>query len=434
MAEQVLMPQLGESVTEGTIGTWLKHPGDRVEKYESLLEVLTDKVNAEVPSPAAGTVVKLLVEEGTTVPIGTPICELDTGEGEGAGAEAAPAAEAAVASASAQPAPTEVAAAPPAAREGTRYSPAVRRLASQHQVNPDEVPGTGAGGRVTRDDVLKFVAERGQAPVAAAAAPAPTPQPTPVAKAAEPAPKAAMLEGAPANVEDGDELVPVSQVRRVIAERMVRSKQTVPHAWLMVEADVTGLVQLRAQHKDAFRAREGVPLTYLPFMLQAVVKALKAVPVMNAQWNGDQIVMKHRVNIGIAAATDRGLVVPVIRDADEKNVVGLAKAAQDLTQRARSGRLKMEDLGGGTFTVDNTGAVGTVLTYPIINAPEVGIVTMESIVKRPVVMANDALVIRSMVNLCLSFDHRVVDGAEAALFVNTVKKNLEALSPDSSIY
>lgn len=433
MAEQVLMPQLGESVTEGTIGQWLKHPGDRVEKYESLLEVLTDKVNAEVPSPAAGTVVKLLVEEGTTVPIGTPICELDTGSGEGAGSVTAPEPEAEAAPAA--PAPAEAAAAArAAAREGTRYSPAVRRLASEHQVNPDEVPGTGAGGRVTRDDVLKFAAARGAAPAPAPVAPAPAP--APAAKAAEaPAPApAAVLPGAPANVEDGDELVPVSQVRRVIAERMVRSKQTVPHAWLMVEADVTGLVQLRAQHKDAFRAREGVPLTYLPFMLQAVVKALKAVPVMNAQWNGDQIVMKHRVNIGIAAATDRGLVVPVIRDADEKNVVGLAKAAQDLTQRARSGRLKMEDLGGGTFTVDNTGAVGTVLTYPIINAPEVGIVTMESIVKRPVVMANDALVIRSMVNLCLSFDHRVVDGAEAALFVNTVKKNLEALSPDSSIY
>jgi 2-oxoisovalerate dehydrogenase E2 component (dihydrolipoyl transacylase) len=201
----------------------------------------------------------------------------------------------------------------------------------------------------------------------------------------------------------------------------------------MVEADVTGLVALRAPHKGAFRAREGVPLTYLPFMLRAVVRALKAVPIMNAQWNGDQIVMKKRVNIGIAAATERGLVVPVVHDADEKNVIGLAKAAQDLTQRARNGRLKLEDLSGGTFTLDNTGAVGTVLTYPIINAPEVGIVTMESIVKRPVVMPGDAIAVRSMVNLCLSFDHRVVDGAEAALFVNTVKKELEALSPSSSI-
>ncbi len=422
MAEQVLMPQLGESVTEGTIGQWLKHPGDRVEKYESLLEVLTDKVNAEVPSPTAGTVVKLLVEEGTTVPIGTPICELDTGSGE----VAAPAPTEKPVS---PPAPAAVAEAPPAAakaglaRDGVRYSPAVRRLAAEHQVDPADVAGTGAGGRVTRGDVLKFAEAGAKRP------------PTPEKPAASrvPAVAGSVAAGAPAQIEDGDTLEPVSQVRRVIAERMVRSKQTVPHAWLMVEADVTGLVGLRAQHKDAFRAREGVPLTYLPFMLRAVVRALKAVPVMNAQWNGDQIVTKKRVNIGIAAATERGLVVPVVHDADEKNVVGLAKAAQDLTQRARTGRLKLEDLAGGTFTVDNTGAVGTVLTYPIINAPEVGIVTMESIVKRPVVIAGDAIAVRSMVNLCLSFDHRVVDGAEAALFVNTVKKELEALSPASSI-
>ena len=424
MAEQVLMPQLGESVTEGTIGQWLKHPGDKVEKYESLLEVLTDKVNAEVPSPAAGTVVKLLVEEGTTVPIGTPICELDTGSG--AAAEAAPVEKPAAPAEPTAPAVGTAVAEPKAApsRDGVRYSPAVRRLAAEHQVDPDDVTGTGAGGRVTRDDVLKFAESGAQAPAAA-----PKPAPTPAAPAAA----ASVAAGAAAHIEDGDTLEPVSQVRRVIAERMVRSKQTVPHAWLMVEADVTGLVALRAQHKDAFRAREGVPLTYLPFMLRAVVRALKAVPIMNAQWNGDQIVMKKRVNIGIAAATERGLVVPVVHDADEKNVIGLAKAAQDLTQRARNGRLKLEDLSGGTFTLDNTGAVGTVLTYPIINAPEVGIVTMESIVKRPVVMPGDAIAVRSMVNLCLSFDHRVVDGAEAALFVNTVKKELEALSPSSSI-
>lgn len=425
MAEQVLMPQLGESVTEGTIGQWLKHPGDHVDKYESLLEVLTDKVNAEVPAPVAGTVVKLLVEEGATVPIGTPICELDTGSGdnaapaaaaEGAKAQAAPAAEEPAA-----PAPAAAKAAP--AREGTRYSPAVRRLAAEHHVDPAAVVGTGAGGRVTRGDVLKFAETGAKAP---AAAPARAPEPSAPASAA-------LAAGAPANIEDGDTLEPVSQVRRVIAERMVRSKQTVPHAWLMVEADVTGLVALRARHKDAFRERQGVPLTYLPFMMRAVVRALEAVPIMNAQWSGDQIVMKRRVNVGIAAATPRGLVVPVVHDADEKNVVGLAKATQDLTQRARSGRLKLEDLSGGTFTVDNTGAVGTVLTYPIINAPEVGIVTMESIVKRPVVMPGDAIAVRSMVNLCLSFDHRVVDGAEAALFVNTVKKELEALTPQSPI-
>jgi 2-oxoisovalerate dehydrogenase E2 component (dihydrolipoyl transacylase) len=429
MAEQVLMPQLGESVTEGTIGQWLKHPGDHVDKYESLLEVLTDKVNAEVPSPASGTVVKLLVEEGATVPVGTPICELETEAAGGAADVATPAPAAESPAAPAPEAPAAPRASAPAAREGTRYSPAVRRLAEEHKVDPSAIAGTGAGGRVTRNDVLNFVKAEGEA--GSVRTPAAPPAP-----AAAPAPAAggALAAGAPAQIEDADQLVPVTQVRRVIAERMVRSKQTVPHAWLMVEADVTGLVALRARHKDAFKDREGVSLTYLPFMLRAIVAALKAVPEMNAQWNGDQIVMKRRINIGIAAATDRGLVVPVIQDADQKNIVGLAKAAQDLTHRARAGRLKLEDLNGGTFTLDNTGAVGTILTYPIINAPEVGIVTMESIVKRPVVVAGDAIAVRSMVNLCLSFDHRVVDGAEAALFVNTIKKHLEALGPDTSIY
>jgi 2-oxoisovalerate dehydrogenase E2 component (dihydrolipoyl transacylase) len=436
--QKVLMPQLGESVTEGTIGQWLKKPGDTVEEYESLVEVLTDKVNAEVPSPATGIVRTLLVEEGQTVPVGAPIAELEV---EGAGAEpeaAAPEAPAAPPEAptapSAPAAPAAQAAAPPR-RPGIRYSPAVRRLAAEHGIDPGDVPGTGAGGRVTRNDVMRFVEAGGTAAPATAApvAPAVTPAPTPATVPAEPVrPAAVAMAGAPAVVDEEDQLVPVSQIRRVIAERMVRSKQTVPHAWLMVEADVTGLVALRERHKEAFRAREGVSLTFLPFMLRSVAEALRAVPVMNAQWNGDTIVLKKRVNIGIAVATERGLVVPVVRDADQLNVVGLAHKTQDLTRRARQGKLTMDDLSGGTFTVDNTGAVGTVLTYPIINAPEAGIITMESIVKRPVVVG-DAIAIRSMVNLCLSFDHRVVDGAEAALFVNTVKKALEALGPDSPL-
>jgi 2-oxoisovalerate dehydrogenase E2 component (dihydrolipoyl transacylase) len=438
--QKVLMPQLGESVTEGTIGQWLKKPGDAVEEYESLVEVLTDKVNAEVPSPATGIVRTLLVEEGQTVPVGAPIAELEV-EGGAAEPEAA-APEAAAPEPAPAPAPAPAAEAPAAPRRpGVRYSPAVRRLAAEHGIDPGDVPGTGAGGRVTRNDVLRFVEAGGKAapgPAQPAAAPTPSAAPAPAAPAAplppaEPArPAAVAVTGAPAVVEDEDQLVPVSQIRRVIAERMVRSKQTVPHAWLMVEADVTGLVALRERHKEAFRAREGVSLTFLPFMLRSVAEALRAVPVMNAQWNGDTIVLKKRVNIGIAVATDRGLVVPVVRDADQLNVVGLAHKTQDLTRRARQGKLTLDDLSGGTFTVDNTGAVGTVLTYPIINAPEAGIITMESIVKRPVVVG-DAIAIRSMVNLCLSFDHRVVDGAEAALFVNTVKKSLEALGPDSPL-
>ncbi len=432
MAETVRMPQLGESVTEGTIGQWLKKAGDTVEKYESLLEVLTDKVNAEVPSPVAGTVSKILVEEGTTVTIGTPICEIAV-EGEDAPSDtteaslppevAAPDARTAATASSTQPAALDN------VHRG-RYSPAVRRLAQETGIDPQEVQGSGAGGRVTRNDILAAAEHHPEKSEVLTGTSEGSSSPT----IQETAPSAPVtISGAVAVVEDVDTLVPVTNVRKVIAERMMRSKQTVPHAWLMVEADVTGLVALRERLKDEFKAREGVSLTYVPFMLRAVVEALRAVPIINAQWNRDSIVMKKRINIGMAAATDRGLIVPVIKDADQKNIVGLAKASQDLVQRARMGRLTMDDLTGGTFTVDNTGAVGTVLTYPIINAPEVAIVTMESIVKRPVVVG-DMIAIRSMVNICLSFDHRVVDGAEAGQFVGAVKKHLESLTTQTSIY
>jgi 2-oxoisovalerate dehydrogenase E2 component (dihydrolipoyl transacylase) len=432
MIEKVVMPQLGESVTEGTIGQWLKKPGDRVEKYESLLEVLTDKVNAEVPSPAEGTLVRILAEEGQTVAVGTPIAELEVAGSEPAATETTPPVSTPAAPAEPPREPAEPSAAP---RGGPRYSPAVRRLAAEHRIDPATIPGTGAGGRVTRRDVEAYLEAR-KAPAAAMREPAaqatPAPAAAPSAVPAEPSGPPAVA-GAPAVVEPGDEVVPLTSIRRVIAERMVRSKQTVPHAWLMVEADVTGLVALRERQKAAFREREGVTLTYLPFMIRAAVEGLRAVPVVNAQWNGDSIVLKKRINIGIAVATERGLIVPVVKDADQKNVVGLAKATQDLAERARAGRLTLDDISGGTFTVDNTGAVGTVLTYPIINAPEVAIVTMESIVKRPVVVG-DAIAIRSMVNLCISFDHRVVDGADAARFLNVVKRHLEAIGPETSLY
>ncbi len=426
MAQTVLMPQLGESVTEGTIGQWLKKVGDSVDKYESLLEVLTDKVNAEVPSPVAGKIAKILVEDGQTVPIGTPICEIEV-----SGGQAEEASTAAAASVKADEPKAETPAAPAATTQADdgqrgRYSPAVRRLAQERGIDPGSLTGTGAGGRVTRDDVLSASdAHASEAPKA--------PSKAHVAPSQSTGAAGTMVSGAPAVIDDEDTLEPLNNVRKVIAERMVRSKQTVPHAWLMVEVDVTGLVALRERLKEEFKAREGVSLTFMPFMIRAVVSALRAVPSMNAQWNGDSIVMKKRINVGMAAATERGLIVPVIKDADQKNIVGLAKSSQDLVKRARNGRLTMDDLSGGTFTVDNTGAVGTVLTYPVINAPEVGIVTMESIVKRPVVM-NDMIAIRSMVNVCLSFDHRVVDGAEAGQFVRTIKTELEAITPNTSIY
>lgn len=429
--EVVTMPQLGESVTEGTLGEWLKKVGDEVEKYESLLEVQTDKVNAEVPSPVGGKLTKILVDPGTTVPIGTPICEIEV-EGSSSEEKPEPSQEAPSPAASAPAAQTEVKetrSSTPSEARG-RYSPAVRRLAEEHGINPAEVQGSGAGGRVTRNDILKATQEAPATPtVQPSAAPTPTAQVTGQAGVLN----VPTVESAPAVIEDGDTVEPLSSVRKVIAERMVRSKATVPHAWLMVEADVTGLTELRERLKNEFRAQQGVSLTYLPFMMRAVVQGLRQVPQMNAQWNGDSLVMKKRINIGMAAATDRGLIVPVVKDADQKNIVGLAKATQDLVTRARAGRLTMDDLSGGTFTVDNTGAVGTVLTYPVINAPEAGIVTMESIVKRPVVVGN-MIAVRAMVNICLSFDHRVVDGAEAGKFLQVIKKNLEEIGPETSIY
>lgn len=425
MAHTVVMPQLGESVTEGTIGQWLKKVGDSIEEYESLLEVLTDKVNAEVPSPVAGTLTRVLVEEGAVVAVGTPICEIAVeGEAEGS-AEAAPEPEAtkspepqADVEAKAQPA------VPKESDEGRgRYSPAVRRLASENGIDPSGLSGTGSGGRVTRNDVLKAVDEGTRLSPVAAREPA---------SAAASVASVPQVAGAAANIEDGDEVVQLSQVRKTIAERMVRSKMTVPHAWLMVEIDVSGLVALRNRLKEEFKAREGVSLTYLPFMLKAVSAALRKMPMVNAQWNGDSIVMKKRINLGVAMATERGLVVPVVKDADRLSIIGLAQATQDLAKRARSGRLTMADLSQGTFTVDNTGAVGTVLTYPIINAPEAAIVTMESVVKRPVVVG-DMIAVRSMMNCCISFDHRVVDGAEAAQFLGELKKTLEAYTADSTL-
>lgn len=426
MAEVVKMPQLGESVTEGTIGQWLKQVGDSVDKYESILEVQTDKVNAEVPAPIGGVITKLLVKEGETVPVGTPICEMES-------EESVPVEDSSDVAVSTD---TSLAASPVESSDETvsenrgRYSPAVRRLAQENGIDPAQVKGSGHQGRVTRSDILQAIDSH------ETAHPPSTVASSPVQAAPSSTKTVAMVSeilGAPAVIEEEDTFIPVSGVRKVIAERMLRSKQTVPHAWLMVEVDVTGLVNLRNQIKDDFKAREGTNLTYVPFMLRATVEALRKVPLMNAQWNGDQIVMKKRINIGMAAATERGLIVPVIKDADQKNIVGLAKASQDLIKRARGGKLTMADLSGGTFTVDNTGAVGTVLTYPIINAPEVGIVTMESIVARPVVIDN-MIAIRSMMNVCLSFDHRVVDGAEAGLFMQTIKKYLESIGPSTSIY
>ncbi len=470
MAQLIELPHVGESVVEGTIGKWLKQPGDRVERYDPLVEVVTDKVTMEVPSPVSGELLRIIAQEGETVPMGAPIAEVDADGGgsfpsESPAAVAAPApAPAPVPSATplASPTPTsylitdarpvgptggsaveaqsqEVAPptepAPAAAvaptairavdqaqettveRAPNRLSPAVRRLAAEHNLNVDRIAGTGMGGRVTRNDVLRYLEQQ---PATVTAAPEP-PQVVPA-----PAPTAA-----PARADE--ERVPLTPVRRMIADAMVRSVTQIPHAWSMVEVDITDLVGLRNRERDQFRAREGVNLTYLPFALKAVASALKDNPTMNASWGDDCIVLKRRINLGIAVAAPTGLVVPVIHDADRLSIAGLAHAVADLSGRARAGSLRLEDVQGGTFTVNNTGALGSVLGGPIINHPQAGIITTEALQQRPVVI-NDAIAIRWMMNLCLSFDHRINDGAESGAFMQSVKARLEAMDGDTPIY
>lgn len=427
------MPQLGESVTEGTIAKWLKQPGDKINKYDPLAEVITDKVNAEVPSEFVGILTEILVPEGATVAVGTPIATIQE-EGE------APA-PAAVAPAVANAAP----AAAPAAAVGAdrpRYSPAVLKLIQEHNLNPALITGTGAGGRITRKDVLEFVANGGAAAapltksaedVASVAAPA---QPATgltnlgaqgAVAAAAPVAPAPVAPSAPAyQAAEGDTVIEASGVRKTIARRMVESKHNAPHAWTMMEVDMTSLARFREKNKESFKKKEGVNLTFLPFMIKAVVEAIKEYPMINSTWQDDKIIIKKDINISIAVASDDALFVPVIKNADRLSILGLSHAINDLAKRARAGKLTPSDMSGGTFTVNNTGAFGSVQSMPIINAPQAAILSMESIIKRPVVMPDDSFAIRSMMNMCMSLDHRVLDGWVCGQFLQAVKKHLES--------
>jgi 2-oxoisovalerate dehydrogenase E2 component (dihydrolipoyl transacylase) len=447
----ITMPQLGESVAEGTIGKWLKAPGERIERDEPLVEVITDKVTAEIPSPVAGVVERIVVEEGQTVAVGREIAVI--GDSSGAGA-AAPSASAVASggptmdSLSGPPTPpaprpaqpVAVAPAAPAEElesgERRRATPLVRKLATEHNVDISQLHGSGAGGRVTRDDVLAYVAQRGQvtaplpAPAAAPAPPAPPPAAPPAAAPVAPLATAPVTVSASAD----EEYLPLTPMRRAIAEHMVRSRQTSPDAWGLVEVDVSALVRLRESLLNDWQRREGFELTFLPFFIKAVVESLREHPTMNASWGEDKIILKRRINVGIAVAVTDGLVVPVIPDADQRSIAGLAHAVRDLAVRARSNKLGLADLQGGTFTVNNTGALGSIMSQPIINQPQAGIVTMEAIVKRPVVIENDAIAIRSIMNVCLSFDHRILDGAGALRFLQSIKRRVEAYGPTTAVY
>ena len=477
----IQMPQLGETIVEGTILKWLKREGDEVTRDEPLFEISTDKVDTEVPSPVAGTVTKILVDEGATVPVGTIVMEVEEAGAPGGSAAGSasvattpaaaaapvepPATPAAVPSVQATPAPVaavaaSVAATPTLPARGPRsqiLSPLVRRLAKEHNLDLTMIPGTGTGGRITKSDVLAVIATGGTG-IATAAAPAlaqpalaepalAEPAPTepvvaaPEAVAPPVAPAVAPAAVAPAAVAEpvaepvaaasatipvgvGDDVIPVSHIRKAIAQHMLASTQTTARAWTMVEVNVDRLVKLRERAKDDFERTYGVKLTYLPMVVRATVDALLAHPDVNARLDSDNIVRHRFVNMGIAVSYDAGLIVPVIRGADGMNTVGVARAIADLAARARAHQLRPDEVQGATFTITNPGPYGSVASVPIINQPNVGILSLDAIVKRPVVV-EDAIAIRSMVNISMSWDHRVIDGELATRFLARVKQNLE---------
>jgi len=481
MATTIKMPQLGESVTEGTIERWLVKEGDTVEQYDPLFEVVTDKVNAEVPAEIAGKVVKIMVPDGETVAVGTAVAEIDA-EGTGATADEAPPEEAPAAAAEPSEAPAEVPAAetepaqseaaagggpqateqqegaPAAAAEEpseaeeeattsaepqqagapsnghARMTPAVRRLVRENEIDVGQLKGSGAGGRVTRDDVLAFLEKGpGRQPAAGeeSAAPAAEPEaPPPQPQAAEKAPAPA-----PASVPaptGGDTEVVLSSMRKAIARKMTQVKQTVPHAYTVVEVDMTNVVKWREANNMAFKAREGASLSYVAVMVKVVTETLRKHPTLNSQFAEDKIILKQAMNIGIAVAVDNGLIVPVIANADQLSISGVNGRIRDISSRAHAGKLRLDELQGGTFTVNNTGWFGSVSSMPIINAPEVAILSMEAIVKRPRVMevdGADVIAIRHMMNMTCSFDHRVLDGAQVGFFMADVRTNLEEWDP-----
>ena len=422
------MPQLGESVTEGTVIRWLKQPNDHVDLDDPLVEIDTEKVNVEIPSPFAGTLSRIMVEEGQTVPIGTPLAEIQ-GSGEPANTEQsggdrpahAPTAAAAASAPSQDPVP-RTAQSQTGSGGGAgapKLSPVVARLAAQHNIDPATLRGTGAGGRVTKKDMLAAIEVQS----------APSSEASPAGTDAPPS-----LTEQPTE----DRAVPETPMRRAIADHMIRSRRTAAHAWLVMETDATALVAARTARKDEFRQREGAALTYLAFIAHAVTRALQQFPRLNATWQDGQLFERRAINLGVAVDVPDGLVVPVVHQTDRMSIAALARAIADIAARARSGGLKLHEIQGGTFTIDNTGAFDTIMSAPIIHQPQVAILTTEAIIKRPVVIqspdGSDALAIRAMMNLCLSFDHRALDGALAARFTARVKEIIEATDPDSSIY
>jgi 2-oxoisovalerate dehydrogenase E2 component (dihydrolipoyl transacylase) len=468
---RVVMPQLGESVHEGTIAKWLVKPGDKVVEFEPMLEVDTDKVSAEVPSPVSGILREILAQEGQTVQAGAEIAVVEVGadgdaaipspqRGEGQGSESIPSPQRGEGKGEGREEPLAAAAAPtvpsphrqggaagtgsarpdalrgesPLKQEGQgegreqpqlspapeapppildggqhRYSPAVQMLASELGVDLSRVEGTGIGGRVTKKDVEQFAA-------AAKAAPAAKP---PAAPSAAPS--------------EGDQILQLTRVRRLIAENMVRSKTTIPHAWQTQEADMSGVVAHRNANKAAFQKQEGFSLTYLPYVMAATISALREHPEVNSTFNETELIIHRDINLGVSVGLEDTLVVPVVRRADGLSIAGLARAVNDLATRARNKQLKADDLSGGTFTVNNSGTFGTLFSYSVINPGQAGILTMEAIVERPVAVSG-MIGIKPMMYLCFSFDHRVLDGLMAARFLTSCRKWLESVTLELPVY
>jgi 2-oxoglutarate dehydrogenase E2 component (dihydrolipoamide succinyltransferase) len=478
---------MGESIAEGTIVKWLKSVGDTVQRDEPLLEISTDKVDAEIPAPAAGVLTEILAKEGETVAVNAIIARLGEAGEAAAGASSSAAAPAPAPAAtpatgevgpardeplidtrpaaqpaeshtaqadgdsrplsqqsSAPPQPQSIPSAPPAPRAAAsaaapapepagkvRSSPLVRNIAREHSVNLEEVPGTGLGGRVTKDDILSFIEQRKGAPAPApATAPAPAPAPVPPAPPARVAPPAAAPAPPVPAFAAGDRVTiePMSTMRRKIAENMLNSKRTSAHVTTFFEVDFTNIARLRERVKKQFEAQNGSKLTFLPFVIKATVDALKAIPVVNASVEGENIVYKHDYNIGIAVALDWGLIVPVIKQADALSITGLARASQDLANRARSKQLKPDEVSGGTFSITNFGLYGGYTATPIINQPQVAILGLGGVHKKPWVIETDdgdAIAIRHIAAVSLSFDHRVIDGAVGDQFLAHIKKTIE---------
>ena len=408
MATEIRVPSLGESVTEATIGSWFKKQGEAVTAEEPLVELETDKVTLEVPAPASGTLVEIAAKEGDTVAVGALLGTI----GEGAGAAPAPADEKPAAKAAASPAP----AAPPAGEAAVQtLSPAVRKLVEENNVDPSKVTGTGKDGRLTKGDVQAYL-ESAETPAPAPAAPAPAPAPAPVAP-----PPAAMQARAS---EPREERVRMTRLRKTIAKRLKDAQNTAAMLTTFNELDMTNIMQTRSQYKELFEKKHGVKLGFMSFFTKAVVQALHEVPAVNAEIDGDDLVYKNYYNIGVAVGTDKGLVVPVLRDADKLSLAGIEKGINELGRKARDGSLSIEDMQGGTFTISNGGIYGSLMSTPILNAPQSGILGMHNIVQRPVVV-NGEIVARPMMYLALSYDHRIVDGKEAVTFLVRVKECLE---------